>query len=149
MDNTNNYKLLHKTLTKQHFTVLATDNERKPYVNLVAFVLIDNLEHIIFATNRNTQKYSNIIINPNVALLFDSGINISSDLSKAIAISAIGLAAVTSEQEKMKLIPSFIKKHPNLNTFINCKEIAIIKVSISEYFIARFKNVERIHIKTA
>jgi uncharacterized pyridoxamine 5'-phosphate oxidase family protein len=149
MNNNDSHKLLHEILTNQNFTVLATDKELKPYANLVAFVLIDELENIVFATNRNTQKYNNIISNPNVALLFDNRTNSSSDLSKAIAISAIGLATETGEQEKLRLIPSFVKKHPNLNTFLNCKETAIIKVSISEYFIARFKSVERIHIKTA
>ncbi|MFC1866139.1 pyridoxamine 5'-phosphate oxidase family protein [Chloroflexota bacterium] len=148
MTNINSYKLLHKVLAKQNFTVLATDKEQKPYTNLVAFVLIDNLENIIFATNRNTQKYSNIITNPNVALLFDSRTNSSSDLSNAIAISAIGLATETSEQEKFKLLPYFIKKHPNLNTFIKSKETAIIKVSVREYTIARFNSVERVYMKT-
>jgi hypothetical protein len=112
-------------------------------------VLIDDLKNIVFATNSDTQKYSNIIANPNVALLFDSRTNDSSDLSSAIAISAIGLATVTSEEEKCKFVPSFVKKHPNLNTFIKNKKTAIIKVSVSEYFIARFKSVERIQIKTA
>ncbi|UCE97099.1 MAG: pyridoxamine 5'-phosphate oxidase family protein [Dehalococcoidia bacterium] len=149
MNNTDRYKLIHKILTKQKFTVLATDNEQKPYANLVAFVLIDDLENIVFATNRNTQKYSNIITNPNVALLFDSRTNDSSDLSSAIAISALGLATITNEEEKCKLVPSFVKKHPNLNRFIKSKKTAIIKVSISEYFIARFRSVERIQIKTA
>ena len=148
MININGYKLIHKVLTKQYFAVLATEKDQKPYTNLVAFVLIDNLENIIFATNRNTQKYSNISANPNVALLFDSRTNRSSDLSNAIAISAIGLATETSEQEKLTLLPYLIKKHPNLNTFIKSKETAIIKVGINEYTIARFKSVERINIKT-
>ena len=148
MNNTGRYKLIYTILTKQKFAVLATDNEQKPYANLVAFALIDDLENIVFATNRNTQKYSNIITNPNVVLLFDSRTNGSSDLSSAIAISAIGLATVTSEEEKCNLVPSFAEKHPNLNGFIKSKKTAIIKVSIREYFIARFRSVERVQIKT-
>jgi nitroimidazol reductase NimA-like FMN-containing flavoprotein (pyridoxamine 5'-phosphate oxidase superfamily) len=148
MANINSRDLLYKILTEQYFTVLATEKDQKPYLNLVAFVLIDNLENIIFATNRNTQKYSNISANPNVALLFDSRTNRSSDLSNAIAISAIGLASETSEQDKLKLLPYLIKKHPSLNTFIKSKETSIIKVSVNEYVIAQFESVERIYIKT-
>ena len=137
---------LQKVLTKQLFAVLATEQDQKPYTNMVAFIVLDNLANIVFATNRNTHKYSNIIANSNVALLFDSRSNKSSDLSEALAITAVGLATETSEQEKLKLLPYFTKKHPSLFEFINSKETAMIKVSVSEYIIARFKNVKRVSL---
>ena len=76
----------------QRFAVLATQQSEQSYISIVTFTTSDDHSFILFATNRNTQKYRNIQENEKVAILIDSRCNETSDLSGALAITALGSA---------------------------------------------------------
>jgi nitroimidazol reductase NimA-like FMN-containing flavoprotein (pyridoxamine 5'-phosphate oxidase superfamily) len=138
--------LLRQVVMTQRFAVLATQQKERPYINLITFAASDDLTYILFATSRNTQKYRNILANRKVALLIDSRDNKPSDLSKAVAITALGSASEVTEDERDKLVEHYLNRHPTLTKFIHRPETALIRVKVNEYILARFERVERIQV---
>ncbi len=137
---------LQQVVTAQRFAVLATQQNAQPYINLVAFAASDDLSYILFATSRNTQKYRNIQENDKVAILIDSRRNEPSDLTGALAITALGSANEVTEDEKGKLEKNYLDRHPDLIDFIRRPETAIIRLTVTDYILARFDRVERIQL---
>jgi len=138
--------LLKQVLATQHFAVLATQDYKQPYINLVAFVASDDLSNILFATGRNTRKYRNIMENEKVALLIDSRRNDASDLTDALAITALGSADEITENSSDKLIITYLNRHPSLSEFFRRSETSIIRINVTEYILASFDKLERIQM---
>lgn len=139
-------ELLRNVVRAQRFAVLATLSSQQPYSNLVAFAVSDDLRHIVFATNRNTQKYRNILLNDRVALLIDTRSNNVSDFIEALAITALGVAGELTGDESDKLVQSYLDKHPSLGEFLQRRDVVIINVLVTDYILARFDGAERIRI---
>jgi hypothetical protein len=49
--------------------------DAQPYASLMAFAATDDLKRLLFATERNTRKYANLVSNPRAALLVDNRSN--------------------------------------------------------------------------
>ncbi len=145
-ESTDSNDLLKQVIATQRFAVLATQENEQPYMNLIAFAASNDLAYILFATDRNTHKYRNILKNEKVALLIDSRRNDTSDLTDALAITALGSAGEITQNRGDKLIIKYLNTHASLSEFISSSETAIIRISVKEYILARFDKVERIQI---
>ena len=139
--------VLQQVVMSQRFAVLATQQNDQPYINLVAFAASDDLSSILFATSRNTQKYRNMQKNEKVAILIDSRRNEASDLTGALAITALGSASEVAKDRKDGPVKNYIDRHPSLKDFLSKPETAIISVKITDYILARFDRVERIYYR--
>jgi nitroimidazol reductase NimA-like FMN-containing flavoprotein (pyridoxamine 5'-phosphate oxidase superfamily) len=130
----------------QQLCVLATQYGGQPYSNLIAFAETAELRNLIFVTSRNTRKYTNSISNPKVAMMIDNRKNRTADFKTALAVTAIGTAEEVSGSERDVLEESYISKHPHLAEFVNGSDKALMKVTVTDYIIARFDGVQFIHI---
>ncbi|MFO8011458.1 MAG: pyridoxamine 5'-phosphate oxidase family protein [Dehalococcoidia bacterium] len=130
---------LDELFRSQRLGVLATEGSGTPYTSLVAFAATEDLRHMLFVTDRHTNKYRNINHNPSVAILIDSRSNRVSDFSDAVAVTAIGRAVECPEEEREKLAAVYTDKHPNLTDFITSSDSALIRIEVSHYLIASFK----------
>jgi uncharacterized pyridoxamine 5'-phosphate oxidase family protein len=131
----------------QELAVLATISENRPYCNLVAFAETSDCKSLIFATKRNTSKYQNLLKNQLVSLLIDDRTNIEVENDSKVAITAMGLAEEISPDEMPGLVELFISKQPALSDFVKGADVALFKVRISDYIIAGFESVERLHVE--
>ena len=138
--------LLKKIAGTQRFAVLATLTNQQPYSNLVTFTVSDDLRHIVFATNRDTQKYRNILSNNQVAMLIDNRRNSQSDLTEALAITALGSASELDGDRSDKLVQSHLNRHPYMAEFLKRRDTAIISIIVTDYILARFDGVKRIRV---
>ena len=138
--------LLRQIMETQRFAVLATLNNQQPYSNLLAFAVSRDLRQIIFATERGTQKYRNILSNDKVALLIDNRSNNQSDFTEAVAITALGVASELRGDRSKKLVQSYLDRHPSLGEFLQRPDTAIIRVTVADYVLARFDGAERIRV---
>ena len=138
--------LLRQIMETQRFAVLATLNDQQPYLNLVAFAVSDDLRNIIFATNRNTQKYRNILSNNRVALLIDNRSIGQSDFAEGLAITALGMASDLEGDRSEKPVQSYLDRHPSLGEFLQRPDTAVIGVMVTDYILARFGGAERIRV---
>jgi uncharacterized pyridoxamine 5'-phosphate oxidase family protein len=138
--------LLRQIMGTQRFAVLATLNDQQPYSNLVAFAVAEDLRQIIFATERSTQKYRNILSNNKVALLIDNRKNSQSDFTEALAITVLGVASELKGDRDEKLVQSYLGRHPSLGEFLQRPDTAVIRVMVTDYVLARFDGAERIRM---
>jgi general stress protein 26 len=134
--------VIKKVLHDQYYAVLSSAENNHAYNNLVAFITAEDLAAIVFATGRKTNKFQRITNNARVSLLIDNRANQPSDISRAIAISVIGIASeLRTNNENIKEL--FIKRHPRLREFINDPATAMISVKATEYIVAHFDRTER------
>ena len=138
-------ELLEEVLKTQYFAVLNTLGEGLPYSNLISFAVTKDLRSLVFITNRNTRKYKNIQENGNISLLIDNRTNQHSDVSQAIAITAIGTAR-EERGNKSSLQAIFLARHPQLKQFVDAPDNAIMLVTVREYIIAGFDTTQRLAI---
>jgi nitroimidazol reductase NimA-like FMN-containing flavoprotein (pyridoxamine 5'-phosphate oxidase superfamily) len=116
----------------QPFAVLATHDGGQPYVSLMAFAATDDLKTLLFATERNTRKYANLVTNPRVALLVDNRSNQVSDTKEAVAVTALG---EMRESDKEQHLSIFLAKHPHLEPFIEPPSCALVEMRVTSYFV--------------
>ncbi|MFC1910732.1 pyridoxamine 5'-phosphate oxidase family protein [Chloroflexota bacterium] len=136
------------TLEQQHFAVLSTINNQQPYSNLVAYVVSTDLRYVVFATNRNTQKYRNIFTNNSISLLIDNRRNRNDDYAKALAITALDTASEIENYTHEELVHLYLRKHKTLTDFIGAQDTAIIKMQAIDYIIARFGGAKRVSMES-
>jgi len=139
--------LLAELFASQYLAVLATVSaDGRPYTNLVAFAEADGLESLLFITKRDTRKYSNAIIAEKVAVLVDNRKNYTSDVNTAIAVTALGNIKEVPVDDRGDLVRVYVSKHPHLMNFATNPANALMKVTVTDYFIASFNDVTLLHL---
>ena len=128
-----------KLLENQRLGVLSTISDNKPYPNLVAFVAPEDLKYIIFATLKDTQKYKNIINNPEISILIDNRENKSLNFNEILIVTAFGKAEIMENDDFKKI---YLEKHPYLSDFLKTSGCSLIKMEVEKYqFISHFQDV--------
>jgi nitroimidazol reductase NimA-like FMN-containing flavoprotein (pyridoxamine 5'-phosphate oxidase superfamily) len=129
--------------SKEYFAVLATGDGSQPYTSLIAYALTHDMKKIIFATPRNTRKYTNIIHSANVALLIDNRSKRKKNLLETEAITIIGIAKPVKKGKTWnELAKTFLMKHPDLEEFIKSPATALMAVDITRCLhVGRFQTV--------
>ena len=124
----------------QRLAVLATQGGGQPHTSLVAFAATDDLRHLIFATERGTRKFANLIADPRVALLVDDRSHREADLSEATAVTAAGIAREVRGAEQERLAGVLLRGHPALKPFVAAPGCALISVAVETYqVVTRFQ----------
>jgi nitroimidazol reductase NimA-like FMN-containing flavoprotein (pyridoxamine 5'-phosphate oxidase superfamily) len=139
-------RTLKEVLAAQRLCVLATQGQGQPYGSLVAFAYTDDFKQLVFATDRDTRKFSNLVSEPRVALVIDSRSNSDSDFRNAVAVTALGLAHEAAGDERERLSRVYVAKHPGLAGFIGSPGIAVCAVEVEDYVIGRFDEVTKLHM---
>jgi nitroimidazol reductase NimA-like FMN-containing flavoprotein (pyridoxamine 5'-phosphate oxidase superfamily) len=116
----------------QPFAVLATHEGEQPYVSLMAFASTDDLKCLLFATERNTRKYANLVSNPRAAALIDNRSNQASDIRQAIAVTALGEMRESDQEQHLSI---FLKKHPHLEAFVEPPSCTLLEMQVINYFV--------------
>ena len=131
----------------QALAVLATQEDSRPYANLVAFAATEDLRILMFSTSRSTRKFSHILDSPQVALLIDNRTNSIRDFRDAVAITALGRAIMVKGAEKEQLSSVYLAKHPHLTDFISFPNQTLLKVEVSNYIlVSHFQRVLELNI---
>jgi heme iron utilization protein len=131
----------------QKLTALATQEPGHPYLSLMAFVITDDLNHMIIATKKDTRKYFNMVNTPGVSFMIDNRSEEGNDFQNTLSVTGIGQARKTKGIEKESLITLFVEKHPQLETFVRSKGCALLKIKIEKfYIISQFQEVEEVQM---
>jgi general stress protein 26 len=122
-----------KLLESQKYAVIATNKDKTPYTNIIAYTSTEGLGNIFFATKRDSTKFLNLINNPCVSLLIDDRKNLSSDILNASAVSAEAeVKEINEEKEKLKKL--LLEKHPELASFLNEPNCELLKLEVKKYY---------------
>jgi hypothetical protein len=137
---------LRELFASQRLAVLATDQGGQPYLSLVAFAVSDDLRELLFATNRNTRKFANLLANNRVSLLIDNRSNQVADFNLAIAATLLGAGEELAEAERPPGEALYLAKHPHLEEFVTSPGCAIVKVKLKScYLVSRFQYIVEHH----
>ena len=133
----------------QQFAVLSTHTSGQPYASLVAFAAGADLATLLFATTRATRKYANVSADPRVALLIDSRSNSATDISDAVAATAMGVCHELSGGEHKAALALYLQKHPHLDSFVTAPTCALLQVNVETYYVVnRFQHVVEWHVRS-
>lgn len=133
---------IRRLLQNQKLAVLGTQEEGRPYANLVAFVATEDLKHIILATAKYTRKYANLKANPHVSLLIDNRDNMASDFHRGMAVTALGAAEELKGKERAGCLKQYRDHHPYLDEFLASPSLSLFRVTVENYYlVTEFQNV--------
>jgi len=135
-------KMIRELFASQRLAVLATQGSDGPHTSLVAFAAAEDLRRLVFATERETRKFTNLTSSPRVALLVDDRSHRATDLVEATAITAAGHAREAHGEERESLACLLLGKHPALKPFLAAPGCALVAVAVEAYqVVTRFQSV--------
>ena len=138
---------LKKLFRSQKLGVLATQQKKNPYTNLIAFSSSDDMRQIVFATAKTTRKFENMISNSNVSFFIDNRSNKAADFRKAMGVTAVGSVRQIRKNKNSTMMKCYLQKHPQLASFLDSKSCAFLCIDVkSIYIVERFQNVIEVHL---
>jgi nitroimidazol reductase NimA-like FMN-containing flavoprotein (pyridoxamine 5'-phosphate oxidase superfamily) len=139
-------EIIQNLLNSQRLAVLSTLMSGRPYSNLIAFAVTDDLKNIFFATTRATRKFANLTAEPRVSLLMDNRRNQETDFGEASAVTVLGTAEEVIGPDRDQYLRLYLKKHPYLEDFTTAPTCALIRVKVEKYImVTQFQEVREIY----
>jgi general stress protein 26 len=124
-----------QTLLDTHgFAVLATESAGQPHTSLIAITALDEGKRLIFATYRNTRKFSNLMQNQRVSVLIDG--RAKEGLGGALPgfiLSAVGHVQEINVATHPQSLDAHLQKHPDLATFTQVPDCVLLEVVVEAY----------------
>ena len=81
--------------------------------------------------------------------MIDNRSNAPADIADAMAATATGSVDIISENERLKLLNIYLKKHPNFTEFAKSPSTRLIRLNVFCYYVVnRFQNVVELHMRT-
>ena len=119
------------------FAVLATEGEGQPHASLIGITPIEDYRKLIFATYRNTRKYTNLTHNGKVAVLVESIDVNKSGLHESFVLTAFGHVEDIVTKEKNILFNAHLERHPELLSFMQSEDCALVLIKVDTYQVVR------------
>jgi len=128
-----NWEYVQEILQGNRYAVLATEYDGQPHASLIAVTPAEGHLKLIFATYRNTRKYTNLIQNGKVAILFEN--RSIKDLNEPgiSVLTAFGVAEEVVTGNSIKDIHAHLLRHPELETLLHSTDCALFKVKVEAY----------------
>ncbi len=128
--------------------VLSTIAGDRPYCSLMRYSFNDECTEIYLVTHRNTTKYRNLLVNPQVSLLMDTrerGI-----ISEVQALTIEGrYVPIDSKATQNDVCKRFIDQHPDLETFLNHPDAELMRIEIHSFLLLNgLQEAHHIRIKS-
>ena len=131
------YNEIKGILSTQVQCVLATVDDRQPCLHLMAYGFSENLSEIYLASYADTRKVRNMLIQPEVSLLWDNRTGNHQDHVEGFALNASGEATML-EGEHYKLVSKLLRdRNPTLEILLGNDKTAVFSVDVSSYVFAK------------
>ena len=120
------------------FAVLATEDAGQPHTSLIAITPLDEGQRLVFATYRNTRKFTNLMQNPRVSLLIDGRYReAASGTPDGLALSAVGRVREVDASTLSHRLAAHLQRHPDLATFMQAPDCVLLEVEVDRYQVVR------------
>jgi len=124
-------------LDATRFAVLATESAGQPHASLIAFTAVDGWRQLIFATYRNTRKYSNLTHNRRVSILVDGrGLSPAGEPERFV-VTAVGQACDLNVDPHSTMLQAHLHRHPDLAAFLQSPDCVLLGVVVEAYQLVR------------
>ena len=116
------------------YAVLATENAGQPHTSLIAITPVEAGQRLVFATYRNTRKFTNLMQNQRVSVLMDGSRRHSQDgTTTDLVLSAVGRVQEINAAAHPDLLGAHLEKHPDLTTFTQAPDCVLLEVVVEAY----------------
>jgi nitroimidazol reductase NimA-like FMN-containing flavoprotein (pyridoxamine 5'-phosphate oxidase superfamily) len=117
--------------------VLATSLDNQPHTSLMGFAPSDDCTTFFMATYRNTNKFANLQVNPQVSLLLDDrGTHPGQDRRETKALTVHGRAEILTNPEQCRAVADILRRRlPHLQDFLDSPDIAFIAVQAVDFLL--------------
>ena len=127
----------------QSFAVLATQGKGQPYTSLIGFATSDDMKYVVFATPKQTRKYSLLEEDNRVSLMVDNRAQQPDSINFISALTITGNGKILNDAEEIEKWSGLLtEKHPYLSSFVRSSSTAVILVEVYRYYyVRRFQEV--------
>lgn len=116
------------------FAVLATESAGQPHTSLIAITPLDGGQRLVFATYRNTRKFTNLMKNQRVSVLMDGRYGEGSGgAATGFILSAVGRVQEINAAKQPQLRVAHLQKHPDLASFTQAQDCVLLEVVVEAY----------------
>ena len=116
------------------FGVLATEHAGQPHTSLIAITAVENGHGLLFATYRNTRKFSNLAHNKRVSVLMDGRSRVGlCGTATCFVLSAVGRVHDIGDDAYATLLAAHLQRHPDLLAFTQAPDCVLLEVVIDAY----------------
>lgn len=123
---------INKFISSRNICVLATVEGDRPYCSLMSYVADEASREFYMITLRNTHKFQNLLVNPQVSLLIDS--RDDNEFSSAQALTVEGFYTPVSDPKKNKWARSKLAaQNPALKAFCNLPDTEVLCVRVRSF----------------
>jgi nitroimidazol reductase NimA-like FMN-containing flavoprotein (pyridoxamine 5'-phosphate oxidase superfamily) len=126
-------EFIRDVIKANRLAVLATESDGQPHASLVAVTAAEDDKKLIFATYRSTRKYTNLIHNGKVAILFENRSINNTHENEIYVLTAFGYAVEVNTKETETFRHLHLLRHPELETFLLNPDCAIFNVAVDAY----------------
>lgn len=127
-----------KSILKQNdMCVLATCRDNKPHCSLMAYITDPECRTIYMVTERNTQKWKNLMYNPHVSLMVDTRMDRETEAGPGIqALMVDGIHRMVEEASKKKsIIQEIAEAHPRVKRLAESGNAELVAVKIDSFLL--------------
>ena len=132
-----NKQCVETILSATGFAVLATECAGQPHASLIAFTALEGWRKLIFATYRNTRKYTNLTHNRRVSILVDGrGLGHAGEPERFV-VTAVGQAIDLDTTHLNAARQAHLHRHPDLAAFLQSPDCVLLGVTVEAYQLVR------------
>lgn len=124
---------IRRVLERNRFAVLATQRNGQPHASLIAFMPLEGLRFLAFATYRDTLKYKSIRENQRVAILIEDREGDDGRSVQRRVVTAVGEAIKAQEEAQQAHIVAHLARHPDLERFLSSPDCEFVRVAVYTY----------------
>ncbi len=121
-------------LYSQLYGVLSSQGEGGlPHASIIAFASADDLSSIVFATPRNTRKYSYMLARDRVAFFIDDRRARKEEIMDVSGLEAQGRVRELLDKEREDYRAVFLARQPDMASFVDAPGSALMLLDIERY----------------
>ena len=125
---------IQKLLNTTGFAVLATENAGQPHTSLIAITPVYAGQRLVFATYRNTRKFTNLTQNQRVSVLMDGHRrDCPNGTPPSFALGAVGRVQEINAITRPERLSAHLEKHPDLASFTQAPDCVLLEVVVEAY----------------
>ncbi len=126
-----------KLLGQQAQCVLATMGETGPCQHLMAYAFSEDLFTIYLATYMDTRKFRNMLLTPNVSMIWDNCKGSIQDHVDGYSLTATGMADLLEGQAQKKARRAILSRNATLDNLLSHANCRLFSVSLEDYTLTR------------
>ena len=116
------------------FAVLATERAGQPHTSLVAITPVDGWHRLVFATYRDTRKFTNLTHNKRVSVLMDGRHpQTPNGVHSSFVLGAVGRVQEISPANHPVWLLAHLHRHPDLTAFTQSPDCVLLEVVVEAY----------------